>query len=54
MTSQYDDIRATVAEVVNRVLTDSGRPARQFDDDDILTKTIGLDSLDLAVLVVGA
>ncbi len=42
-----------VARVINRVLTDSGRPARTLRADDTLTGTVGLDSLDLAVLVVG-
>ena len=46
------DVRAAVADAVNKVLTDSGRPAREFADEDTLTGTIGLDSLDLAVLVV--
>jgi acyl carrier protein len=48
-----DRVTAAVTRVLNRVLTDSGRPARQFTDGDTLTGTIGLDSLDLAVLVVG-
>lgn len=47
------EIRSAVAQVTNRVLSDSGRAAREFQDDDTLTGTIGLDSLDLAVLVVG-
>lgn len=38
--------------VINRVLVDSGRPARQLSNDDALMETIGLDSLDLAVTVV--
>ena len=46
------DVRAAVADAINKVLTDSGRPAREFADDDTLTGTIGLDSLDLAVMVV--
>ncbi|MCA9198983.1 MAG: acyl carrier protein [Planctomycetales bacterium] len=47
------DVRTKVAEVINKVLVDSGRPAIELEDEDILTETVGLDSLDLAVLVVG-
>ena len=46
-------VRSKVAEVINRILTDSGRPKVELQDTDILTETVGLDSLDLAVLVVG-
>ncbi len=46
------EVRAAVADAINKVLTDSGRPAREFADDDTLTGAIGLDSLDLAVMVV--
>ena len=54
MTDMPDDrVTTAVTQVLNRVLTDSGRPARQFSDADTLTGTIGLDPLDLAVLVVG-
>jgi acyl carrier protein len=48
-----ENVSDVVARVINRVLTDSGRPARQLQSDDTLTGDIGLDSLDLAVLVVG-
>jgi acyl carrier protein len=48
-----ESIQATVGQVINRVLTDTGRHSRQFHDDDTLTGMIGLDSLDLAVMVVG-
>jgi acyl carrier protein len=51
MTSQQN-IRHVVSDTINQVLADSGRPKREFRDDDTLTGTIGLDSLDLAVLVV--
>lgn len=47
------NVADAVAQVINRVLTDSGRSSRSFQDDDTLTGAIGLDSLDLAVLVVG-
>ena len=48
-----DQLRDTVATVINRVLNDSGRPAREIRPEDTLTGTLGLDSLDLAVMVVG-
>jgi acyl carrier protein len=41
------------SRVINRILTDSGRPARSLREDDTLVGALGLDSLDLAVLVVG-
>ena len=46
------DVKSTIANVINKILTDSGRPAKEIGDDDILTVAVGLDSLDLAVLVV--
>ena len=46
------DVKSTIANVINKILTDSGRPAKKLSDDDILTSSVGLDSLDLAVLVV--
>ena len=39
--------------MINRILTDSGRDVREISDDDTFMDTIGLDSLDLAVMVVG-
>ena len=48
-----EPVGVVVARVINRVLTDSGRPARSLQADETLTGTLGLDSLDLAVLVVG-
>ena len=51
--SDSSSVRDAIAEVINRVLTDSGRPSRNLSDDDTLTGSIGLDSLDLAVTVVG-
>ena len=47
------DVRTTVADVINRVLSDSGRPTKEIVDDDTFTGTLALDSLDLAVMVVG-
>ena len=48
-----NSVHDIVCEVINRVLNDSGRSAREFQSDDSLIGTIGLDSLDLAVMVVG-
>jgi acyl carrier protein len=45
-------LRDTVSDAINQVLADSGRPKKVFSDGDTITGTIGLDSLDLAVLVV--
>jgi acyl carrier protein len=50
---RQEPVGDVVAGVINRVLTDSGRPPRTLQPDDTLTGTLGLDSLDLAVLVVG-
>lgn len=47
------DVQKVVSDVINRILTDSGREAREFTGDDTFMGTIGLDSLDLAVMVVG-
>ncbi len=46
------DVKAVVSEVINQVLAESGRPQKDFSDDDVLTGSVGLDSLDLAVMVV--
>ena len=46
------DVKTTIANVIKKILTDSGRPTKELGDDDILTTNVGLDSLDLAVLVV--
>lgn len=46
-------VRSTAALVIHRVLTESGRDVRPISDDDALTGGLELDSLDLAVTVVG-
>lgn len=46
-------VRRVAVSVIHGVLTDSGRHPRPLADDDTLTGTLGLDSLDLAVTVVG-
>ncbi len=45
-------IRDNIVETINRVRTDSGREALEVKDTDALMGEAGLDSLDLAVLVV--
>lgn len=52
MPLENDAVRSRVAAAVNRVLTDSGRPEKSPADDDDLNAELGLDSLDLAVVVV--
>jgi len=44
--------RRQVEAVINRVLSESGRAKRELKDEDTLTHTIGLSSLDLAQIVV--
>lgn len=46
------EIRETICSAINRVRTDSGRPAMEIDDTFALTGELELDSLDLAQLVV--
>ena len=46
------DVSAAVTAAIHRVLSESGRPTREISDGDVLTADIGLDSLDLAVVVV--
>ena len=46
------DIRDKIEAAINKILADSGRDMRNVNDGDSLTMDLGLDSLDLAVLVV--
>lgn len=46
------NVRAEIVSAINKVRSDSGRNALTPVDDAALTGEIGLDSLDLAVLVV--
>ena len=46
------DVRGEVVSAIEKVLTDSGRSKCAFADAATLTGDLGLDSLDLAVLVV--
>lgn len=46
------DVRQTVIDTINKVRTDLGREQLSPQDSDALMGELGLDSLDLAVLVV--
>jgi len=45
-------VRRKIEVTINGVLEESGRPRRDLQDDLLLTRDIGLDSLDLAATVV--
>jgi acyl carrier protein len=47
-----EQIRAAVQHAVQRVLESSGRDRHSFEDDELLSVEVGLDSLDLAQVVV--
>ena len=47
------NVHQIVTRVIQRVYSDSGRTPRNISDDDTFTDTLQLDSLDLAVMVVG-
>ena len=47
-------IRDTLAETIVQIVRDKGRILDAVRDDDTLQGSLGLDSLDLAVLVVRA
>lgn len=46
------NIRQTVIDTINKIRTDLGREQLAPQDSDALMGELGLDSLDLAVLVV--
>lgn len=51
--AEQADIRGTIVDTINQVRQDTGRVAlAEIADAHALTGEIGLDSLDLAVLVV--
>jgi acyl carrier protein len=50
--NHIENIRATVKATIQQVLEGTGRPRRPFEDDDLLFAEVGLDSLDLAQVVV--
>lgn len=52
MADSAEGIRSTIVNAINKVRTDSGREPLDVNDSDGLTRELGLDSLDLAVLVV--
>jgi acyl carrier protein len=47
-----ESIRAAVQHAIQRVLESSGRDRHSFEDDELLAVEVGLDSLDLAQVVV--
>ncbi|MBM99878.1 MAG: acyl carrier protein [Planctomycetaceae bacterium] len=47
------ELEQKIGDVINRVLADSGRSPKALAAGDTLTGDVGLDSLDLAVMVVG-
>jgi acyl carrier protein len=46
------DMRKKIAAIINRVLRDSGKPDCETLTNGVLLDGIGLDSLDLAVVIV--
>ena len=52
MANQSDDLRQAIVDTINKIRTDLGRDKLTPSDSDALTGELGLDSLDLAVLVV--
>lgn len=52
MADSENDLRQTIVVTINKVRTDLGREKLSPSDSDALTGELGLDSLDLAVLVV--
>ncbi|HTQ40745.1 MAG TPA: acyl carrier protein [Pirellulales bacterium] len=47
-----ENVRAKVNATIQHVLEGTSRPRRPFEDDDLLFAEVGLDSLDLAQVVV--
>ena len=45
-------LRITLIKTISQVLKDSGRSVANIQETDALTGTLGLNSLDLAVVVV--
>ena len=50
--SDATPIRQTIVDTINKIRTDLGREKLTPDDSHALTGELGLDSLDLAQLVV--
>ena len=49
---QHEQIRTIVQGAIQDALEHAGRPRRSYEDDDVLVNELGLDSLDLAYVVV--
>ena len=47
-----NELRQSIVDTINKVRTDSGRESLDMKDSDGLMVELGLNSLDLAVLVV--
>lgn len=47
-----NELRQSIVDTINKVRTDSGRESLEVKDTDALMVELGLNSLDLAVLVV--
>jgi acyl carrier protein len=47
-----ENIRATIQSTIQSVLENTSRRRQSFEDDDLLFVEVGLDSLDLAQVVV--
>ena len=45
-------LRITLIKTISQVLADRGQPVAQIKEADSLTGTLGMNSLDLAVIVV--
>ena len=52
MSDSSSNLRSSIVDAINKVRTDTGRESIVPEDNHALTGEIGLDSLDLAVLVV--
>ena len=46
-------VQTVIRDIITRILSDAGRPTSEIQDSQSLTGDLELDSLDLAVLVVG-
>jgi len=49
---ESERVRNVMEEVIQQILVDAGRPPRDLQKTDRFTHDVGLDSLDLAVMVV--
>jgi serine acetyltransferase len=51
--TKQSKVRYAATAVIHRIFTESGRPIQPISDEDTLAGSLRLDSLDLAVTVVG-